>query len=403
MRRLALALLSALWLAPAWAEAKPLVILLSWDGVRHDYPDRAAFPGLARLEREGVRAERLVSVFPSSTFPAHVSLATGTYPDRHGIVDNVFFDRARDASFDFEAEADWIEAEPLWAAAERQGVAAATFFWVGSETPWRGVAARDRRAPFDADVGEAEKVRQIVEWIDRPEAERPGLVMSWWHGADLAGHRRGPDHPAVAEALAEQDAQLQSLLAALDARGLWPETTLLLVSDHGMTAVRESLDVEGALEAAGVDARVMLGSSVAHVFLADPAARAKARAALAALDGVEVHDGEALPEARRLRFPARTGDLVLFTAPPRTFRRASFVQSIWIGLGALFGGEMGLHGYDPELPDMGGVFYALGRGVPAGATLGAVRAIDVAPTVARLLAIDPPRDAEGAALPGFTP
>ena len=69
---------------------KPTVILLSWDGLRHDFPDRGTFPGLKRMEQAGVRAGRLTPVFPSNTFPAHVSLATGTYPDRHGIVDNHF-------------------------------------------------------------------------------------------------------------------------------------------------------------------------------------------------------------------------------------------------------------------------------------------------------------------------
>ena len=35
----------------------PVVIVLSWDGVRHDYPDRAQLPALSRMAREGVRAE----------------------------------------------------------------------------------------------------------------------------------------------------------------------------------------------------------------------------------------------------------------------------------------------------------------------------------------------------------
>ena len=61
----------------------------------------------------------------------------------------------------------------------------------------------------------------------------------------------------------------------------------------------------------------------------------------------------------------------------------------------------GVHGYSPEHPDMAGIFLAIGRGVPAGARPLAVRMIDVAPTVARLLGIDPPRDAEGRAIDAF--
>src|SRR5262245_40661976 len=77
-----------------WSGA-PLVIVMSWDGMRWDYPDRAAFPGLTRMQNDGLRAERLVAGWPSTTFPGHVTLATGAWADVHGIVDNEFLDRAR--------------------------------------------------------------------------------------------------------------------------------------------------------------------------------------------------------------------------------------------------------------------------------------------------------------------
>ena len=123
--------------SPVFAQTpitKPTVVLLSWDGLRFDFPDRGTFPGLLRMEQAGVRAGRLIPVFPSNTFPTHVSLATGTFPDRHGIVDNHFYDRREARWYHKSSEADWIKAEPLWIAAERQGVLTATYFWVGSES-----------------------------------------------------------------------------------------------------------------------------------------------------------------------------------------------------------------------------------------------------------------------------
>ncbi len=91
---------------------QPIVILLSWDGMRHDYAARGEFPGLQRLDTEGLRAQRLHTVMPSTTFPGHVSMATGTYPDRHGIVDNRFLDRKR-GQYSYSSDADWLQAEPL--------------------------------------------------------------------------------------------------------------------------------------------------------------------------------------------------------------------------------------------------------------------------------------------------
>jgi predicted AlkP superfamily pyrophosphatase or phosphodiesterase len=370
------------------------VILLAWDGVRHDYPDRTALPGLARMERDGVRARRITPPLPSSTFPSMVTLATGTYPDRHGIVDNEFRDRGR-GRFVREADPSWIEAEPLWIAAERQGVPTAVFFWVGSERDWRGQGARFRKAPFDGGVGEDAKVAQILAWLDLPPAERPRLIMAWWHGADRVGHRKGPDHPDVARELAAQDRELERLLAGIDERGLWDTTTVLVVSDHGMTAVTESVPVEERLAAAGISAEVSAGGAVAHVFLADAASADAALRALEGLDGVAVYRQAEVPQRLRLAHPQRTGDLVLTVEPPRTFIAMGVAErSVALATGVL-GWQRGMHGHDPAHPDMGGVFFAVGYGVPRGERIGPVRAIDVAPTVAALLGIEPPRDAEG--------
>ena len=37
----------------------PIVIVLSWDGMRHDFPDRGELPALDRVAREGVRVRIL--------------------------------------------------------------------------------------------------------------------------------------------------------------------------------------------------------------------------------------------------------------------------------------------------------------------------------------------------------
>jgi arylsulfatase A-like enzyme len=47
---------------------------------------------------------------------------------------------------------------------------------------------------------------------------------------------------------------------------------------------------------------------------------------------------------------------------------------------------------------MAGILLALGRGAPPGVRLARPHAVDVAPTVAGLLGIDPPRQSEGRAL-----
>jgi predicted AlkP superfamily pyrophosphatase or phosphodiesterase len=383
--------------AEAAAAAAPTVILLSLDGVRADYPDRGGLPAFARLAREGVRADRLVPVFPPITFPSHVSLATGAPVDRHGIVANVFVDRER-GLFRFQNDSSWQLAEPIWVAAERQGVPSALYFWVGSEGPWQGTSAHYVIKPFDDGVPDAKKVDRILAWLDLPPEERPHLILSWWHGADAQGHRHGPDSAAVNGALAEQDAQLARLLEGLDARKVWAETTLLLVSDHGMATVSEGIDLSGVLAEKGIAAEVMPGGGIAAIALQDPGQREAAVAVLSATPGVQVHASDALPEAWRYGPATRLGDLVAITSPPRFFRNGTLER-----VAASVGLMQGAHGYDPSLPEMGGIFFALGRGVPAGTRLREVSTLDVAPTVARLLGIEPPKDAEGRPLESLVP
>ena len=389
--------------AAAPADTRPIVILLSWDGVRHDYLDRqpaARLPALARMQRQGARAASLRAGWPSSTFPGHVTLATGAWAERHGIVDNSFIDRRR-GEFRMGDAAGWLQAEPLWIAAERQGVPAATFYWVGSESDWRGARQRYRQAPFDGSVDEPTKVRQILAWLDLPKDKAPRLIMSWWHGADDAGHDHGPDSNEVAEAMRAQDAALGQLLAGIDARRLWPRLTLLIVSDHGMTAVDRVFDLPGWLAEQGIAARVSAGSGVAHVFLERSADLGRVERGLKKVGGLRTWRNAELPAAMHLRHVSRTGDLVVVAQPPvalhelNAFQRPAFRFLRWC-----CDYRTGAHGYDPALPAMQGVLLAMGRGIAPGQRLPSVSQVDVAPTVARLLRIAPPRDAIGQAIAG---
>jgi hypothetical protein len=81
--------------------------------------------------------------------------------------------------------------------------------------------------------------------------------------------------------------------------------------------------------------------------------------------------------------------------PPYAATRATGSELLLIQAATGFGKTLGMHGYDPALPDMGAFFLAMGRGVPD-KPLGVVRQIDLPATVARLLDIDPPQASEGA-------
>jgi predicted AlkP superfamily pyrophosphatase or phosphodiesterase len=111
LRRLYLAALLVAGSAVADAHAVETVILLSMDGATPTQISDPALSTLARLQKQGSHAE-LIPVFPSNTFPNHVSLVTGVRPERHGVVSNVFVDPER-GKHSYANDPSWIQSEPL--------------------------------------------------------------------------------------------------------------------------------------------------------------------------------------------------------------------------------------------------------------------------------------------------
>jgi arylsulfatase A-like enzyme len=394
----ALALLVVL-AARAAIAAEPTVILISFDGTRPG--DVAELPAFAHMAAEGAWAERLVPAFPSNTFPNHVTFATGVSPDRHGIVNNAFADPAR-GFYSYDADPTWIEVEPIWSLAARAGVPSASFHWVGSEGPWRSGLGPRHWKPFDTRVPERAKVEQILAWLDLPDpAERPRLVTAWFHGADGAAHRDGPDAPAVRKSLARQSGDLAALLDGLAARGLLATTTVLVVSDHGMTESRRAVDLARSLADAATGAQVIGGGGFAQVVVRDGpdrAARVARVVAEASALGLEAWPrGEGPPEYAAAN--PRFGDVLVIAPLGVQVTRLSPGRRLLGRLGIGRYGLRGIHGHRSELPEMSGLFAAAGRGVAPGARPGTVRAVDVAPTVLALLSLPIPEWMEGRPIP----
>ncbi len=379
------------------------VILLSLDGTRP--VDVAELPVFRRLAAEGAAADALEPVFPSNTFPNHVTLVTGVEPDRHGIVNNVFRDEQR-GRYRYDDDPTWLQVEPLWSLLARSGIPSASYHWVGSEGPWSSGRGPLHWERFDARVPALRKVARILEWLDLgAPAERPRFITAWWPGADSTGHRHGPGTPESAAALREQDAALAALLSGIEARALWPFVTLLIVSDHGMARVERSIDLEAALRGAGIRANVIGGGGFASVRLGRGSGQRTSRERRAAIAraveatralGLEAWGRGESPKSFPTSNP-RFGDFVAM-APVGTAivdgSRALAAPAAALGLGL-----QGAHGHAPDAPEMAGIFYAFGRGVEPGFRPGRVRALDVAPTVLELLGEPRPAPMRGRPIP----
>ncbi|MBQ7442215.1 MAG: alkaline phosphatase family protein, partial [Prevotella sp.] len=82
----------------ARAENDQYTVVISMDGFRWDYPIWYDTPFLDEMAEKGVSSS-LIPSFPTQTFPNHYTLATGLYPDHHGIIANAFRDPETGKSF----------------------------------------------------------------------------------------------------------------------------------------------------------------------------------------------------------------------------------------------------------------------------------------------------------------
>ena len=68
------------------------VLLISFDGFRHDYLSMAETPNFDEFIAKGVKADGLIPVFPTKTFPNHYTIATGLYAENSGLIGNTMYD-----------------------------------------------------------------------------------------------------------------------------------------------------------------------------------------------------------------------------------------------------------------------------------------------------------------------
>lgn len=367
----------------AAANGSPIVVLVSLDGWRWDYLDRADAPSLRALAKRGVKAEALIPVFPSKTFPVHYTIVTGLYPEHHGIIGNVISDPEIGSftmSSDTARDPRWWGGEPVWNTARRQGLRTASMFWPGSDVAIGGQQPHDWRT-YDRGVPNRDRVQQVLDWLGRPPPQRPSFVTLYFSDVDAAGHAAGPDSGDVLEAAARLDRLIGALVDGIARLGLTAQTTIVVTSDHGMSAI--SRDRRIYLDDYVDRSRFTLQDSgpVVSIFPRRTTAQDLHRALAGRHPQMTVYLRESIPERLHYRAHPRIAPVVAVAADGWTIVTRSVVSALRH--------EAGAHGYDPANRSMHGLFIAAGPALREGVVVPAFEAVHVYELLCRLLGITP--------------
>jgi alkaline phosphatase D len=363
------------------ASERNYVVLVSFDGFRWDYTDIYDTPNFDRLAEEGVKAEYLKPSFPTKTFPNHYTLATGLYPDHHGIINNTFYapdlgEVYRISKREMVMNPASYFGEPIWVTAEMQGLISASYFWVGSEAPIKGMhptywKAYDHSVPFE------DRIDTVIHWLNLPEEKRPDFITLYFHEPDGIGHDFGPVSPETGEVIEYLDQLLGILRHKLSETAVGDQVNLIVLSDHGMGATSSDRYVRLSDYIKPEWIVSLYGGN--PVYLADAAEGYEDSILNAFKDvqGIHAWNEDGIPAHLNYGTNARFPDM-LFVA-----------DSSWsIGTGENAGRYTGgAHGYDNNNRDMFTIFFADGPAFKDGYIHPAFPNVDVYPLIAEILGL----------------
>ena len=279
---------------------EPAVIGILWDGAHCGdllhLAESGELPGVARLINNGVALRGgAVAHFPSVTLTNHTSLLTGLGPGRHGVLGNVFYDRATgervvaNDSATWHRSAEWLRpavrtvfemvnslvppgepnpADPTPGGsrpspgrdsprtacvneAVDRGADYSTMAMIRDSGISSGAAGLGDQLPDAATSSHLQDRAHLADsyysWctqvddlgLDQMRALWGSLesapTLTWWASvvSDAGHHAGGPRSDIARDSLRDSDSRLVSFLDHLDGLGITDQVTFLLTADHG--------------------------------------------------------------------------------------------------------------------------------------------------------------------------
>ncbi|MFD9741815.1 alkaline phosphatase family protein [Umezawaea sp. NPDC059074] len=319
-------------------------------------------PNLRKMAAPGFTAP-LDTVFPAVTCTVQSTFLTGLPPRDHGIVGNGWYFRDLGEVFLWRQHNALVTGEKLWHATPPGTRVANVCWWyaMGAEvdltvTPRPIYHADGRKSPDcytwppalhdslttklgpfplfhywgpTASIASTKWIAQAAHHL--LDTDHPDITLVYLPHLDYDLQRFGPDGPEAAAAATELDTVLAPLLNAAHAKG----TTVVALSEYGITPTRHPIDINRALRREGLltvhtqagmeyldpwtsRAFAVADHQIAHVYVKDPSDLPRVRDVLKSLPGVDQlldHQGKAAFNVDH----SRSGDLIAIATPDAWF------------------------------------------------------------------------------------
>ncbi|GMT26208.1 hypothetical protein PFISCL1PPCAC_17505, partial [Pristionchus fissidentatus] len=239
--------------AAAAADSKR-VILISFDGFRHDLLNASTAPFITQWANGGVWfTQGLKSQYVTYTAPNHLSIITGLREDGHGIVSNYFYDPDTKAHYDLfnmtkregvvneSLSEEWYGGEPIWITNQKAGGESVVMYWPAGNAVWKGEPGTATWSKEWSVYGDLKSwMADVDEVVDKLEAN-PKNTLAALYVAE-------PDHTLhtygfffegqLLKKIEQLDKLFRYLVKKLEDRNLLETTDIILTADHGHSEIQ---------------------------------------------------------------------------------------------------------------------------------------------------------------------
>jgi predicted AlkP superfamily pyrophosphatase or phosphodiesterase len=274
---------SAQSVSPARSAALRRHLLIVVDGLRPDYVTADVMPNLTALGKRGVVFRHHHSVYPTVTRVNASSIATGAYPETHGLLGNtVFFPKVDAAKFlDTADRASLLKiadaegrlltaptlAESLQAAGRKllvvsSGSSGSAFL---NNPTLAGGAILHPQFVMPESLSEEMKTlgpspgahgsgnatdHYAVDAFLKVGLPRldPSVTVMWLGDLDATAHDKGIGDPATVDVLKQVDREIKRAEDGLRAAGLFDSYDIWVTSDHGFSTHTGGIDLATLLK-----------------------------------------------------------------------------------------------------------------------------------------------------------
>lgn len=345
----------------------PILILISFDGFRHDYVDPDLAPNLFELSKLGT-VGHMESLYITKTFPNHFSIATGIFEDEHDVINNQMYDPHLNATFKpGDSSREWWDPQgdriPIWTAVELFGEVknygrkrySGSMMYPGSTTPFINTLPT-HLVNYDTIKNWTKNVDTVIEWITHPDLPA-SFVSMYFDEPDSTAHKNGPWGHATLDSVKKVDQAAGYLYSRLTDLALVDNVNIIFVSDHGMAEVKSVTYLEDYINTNDFD---MYGSSPDwSIFVKEDKQHLKDKiyedlVKISKSAKFRIFKRSAIPTERHYSKSARIGDFFMLVDPHHDlFKTRSLkyknLPKVW-----------GNHGWDPKEYDMRPLFLAVG-------------------------------------------